>query len=410
MKDEFLFVILGSDENAYGISRSYYEKFKSKPLLLCSRLLKACTFSEIINIKVIENFDNPEICINTLIKIGTNLKQKYKKLALVPCSDSYMEICVKNKNKLETIYENKFIEYTTLQKFITKDKFYKLCEEYNLKYPKTNYFKYSERQNITKNITYNYPLVLKPNNSNSLDYLKAEFKDKKKVFIIKNKEELEKVVTNIGTSNYKDTLIVQEFIKGDDTCNIVVNCYSNRLGVVVMMSLGRAVLEEYAPKTLGNYAVIISVTGFNKILESIKQFLESIKYKGFSNFDIKYDETRKEYYVFEMNYRQGRSSFYCECAGISLANLIYEDLILNVVTKKVTYIKNEILWLNVPEYVAKKYIKNKTIKRKIKDLIKSKKNYHTLIYEKDLGIKRILLIIKLYLSKIKQYKNYFIKK
>ncbi len=410
MKEEFLFVILGSDENAYGISRSYYEKFNKKPLLLCSRILPSCTYSNITDIKLIKDFDNKDICIENIIKIGYELKKKYKKLVLVPCSDSYMEICIKNKTKLEKIYENRFIDYTTLEKFITKDKFYSLCEKYNLTYPKTIICKYNERNNIIDKIPFNYPLVLKPNNSNSLEYLKADFKNKKKVFIINKKEELKEIIKNINESNYKDNLIIQEFVSGDDTNNVVVNCYSNRFGKVVMMSIGKAVLEEYAPKTMGNYAVIISVVGFNKILEKIKIFLESINYKGFSNFDIKYDVVKKEYFVFEINYRQGRSSFFTECAGISLANLLYEDLVLNTVNTKVKYLDKEILWLNVPELVAKKYTKNKIIKKKIKQLIKEKKNYHTLIYDKDLNLKRIFLIIRLYLSKIKQYKDYFIKK
>ena len=57
-------------------------------------------------------------------------------------------------------------------------------------------------------------------------------------------------------------LIIQEFIKGDDSNNVVINCYSNMYGKVQMMSLARPILEEYHPKLMGNYAAIISEKGY----------------------------------------------------------------------------------------------------------------------------------------------------
>jgi len=409
VKKTFFLVILGSDENAYGISRSYYEKYKTKPLLLCGRILPPVMHSNIVDIKVIEKFDEEKTAIKNIIEIGVNLKKEYEKLILVPCSDWYMQICIKNRKKLEAIYENCFIDETTLNSFITKDKFYNLCEKYNLKYPSTIICKKEDRNKIYNKITFKYPIVLKPNNSNSSEYLHAKFKNKKKVYILNSLNELKETINNIG-SNYKDNLIIQEFVKGDDTNNIVINAYSNKHGKVTAISLGRPVLEEYHPKTIGNYAVIISSPGYNELFYKIKKFLESINYKGFSNFDLKYDEEKKEYYVFEINYRQGRSSFFVNESGLSMIDLLVDDLIYDKVTKNIKMLDKKILWLNVPISVATKYIKNKEINSEVKKLIKDKKEVHTLIYDKDMSPMRWILINKLYLSKIKQYKDYFIEK
>ena len=399
MKKDFLFIILGSDENAYGMARSYYELFNRKALLLCER-----------HLYVIKDFNKEEVFIERIVKIGENLKSDYKKLVLVPCSDNYMELCIKNKSKLTYIYENNFIDYSVLEKFITKDKFYEMCEKYKLRYPSTLVVKLNERESIINKIPYKYPIVLKPNNSNSLEYLNVKFKGKKKVYILNSKNDLIETINNINVSNYKDNLIIQEFIEGDDTSDVVINAYSNKIGKVVFMGLGKVVIEEYHPKTMGNYGAIITSTGYHPIFNSIKYFLESIHYTGFSNFDLKYDKKTNEYYIFEINYRQGRSSFFIEAGGVSLIKLMYDDLILDKVPKNTKNLTKEALWQNVPTYIIKKYVKNKSVLEKVKVLNKSKSVVHTLIYNKDISFKRILTIIKIYISKVIQFRDYFIKK
>lgn len=407
---EFKFIILGSDDNAYGMSRSIYEKYNEKPLLLCGRTLYPTEHSKIVEIEQFKDFDKEDICIENIKKVGKRLKNEYKKLILIPCSDWYMEICIKHKKELETIFENRWNDYSLLQSFITKDKFYELCEKYNLRYPTTIIVKPEERSSAHTKVNFKYPLILKPNNSNSSEYLHASFIGKKKVFIINSEEELKNTIANIDTSTYKDNLIIQEFVEGDDTNNVVINCYSDKNGKVVAMALGRAVLEEYLPSVMGNYAAIISEPGYNDLFKSIASFLENIQYKGFSNFDLKYDVNKKEYFIFEINYRQGRSSFFVNESGINMSELLVDDLVYNKKVTKIKYPTEKILWLNIPEYVAKKYIKNKEVNKEVRELIKKKKVVHTLKYNKDTSLKRTIKIGRMYLSKIKQYMDYFVEK
>lgn len=403
------FVILGSDENAYGMSRVIYKTYKEKPLVLCSRILYPTMFSKIVDIKVIENFDTESVCIKSLINVGETLKKTTKNIILIPCSDSYMEYVVKNQDLLSGLFLNKFISYNLLKSFITKDKFYNLCDKYKLRYPKSVIIKESDRLDILKKIRFKYPLILKPNNSNSSEYLHAEFPNKKKVFLIKSETELIQTVNNINKSNYKDNLIVQEFIKGDDTNNLVINAYSSTDGKVRMMGIGRPVLEEYHPKVLGNYAAIISEVGYKEVMNDVKNFLENIKYVGFSNFDFKYNEIDKKYYCFEINYRQGRSSYFLNECGVNLIELLTDDLVYKK-RKDIIYPTKKILWLNVPYIVTKKYINNTKVLEEISELKNKKEVYHTLIDKKDLSLIRYINLKKVYFSKTRQYKKYFIKK
>lgn len=409
MKNNFMVVILGSDENVYGIARSFYEAYKIKPIALCKRKLIPTRYSKILKIICKENFTNEDVFEQTLIDLAKKLKENYEKLILIPCSDYYASLIIKHKNILK-YYENNFISEELLNSFITKDKFYNLCEKYNILYPKTLVIKYKDRKSVLDNLNISFPIVLKPNNSNSTEYLNAKFKGKKKVFIINNKKELENVIENINKSNYNDNLIIQEFVPGDDTNMRVINSYSDKNGKVKMIVMGKVLLEEYTPNELGNYSAIISDTNEKDLLINIKNFLEKIKYTGFANFDFKYDEKEKKYKCFEINPRQGRSSYFVETCGISLSKLIVSDLVNNEQTKAIIGAKKEILWLNVPFWVLKKYIFNKNLKTKIIEFKKSNKIVYTLFYKKDLNIKRYLTLKKENYNKYKFYKKYFIKK
>ena len=83
------------------------------------------------------------------------------------------------------------------------------------------------------------------------------------------------------------------------------------------MALGRPLLEEQTPEGIGNYAAILSDPEYNDaaLLEKLKNFLEDMQWEGFANMDIKYDARTGEYKMFEMNPRQGRSSYFVTAAG-----------------------------------------------------------------------------------------------
>ena len=85
-------------------------------------------------------------------------------------------------------------------------------------------------------------------------------------------------------------------------------------------------LEEHSPEGIGSYAAIIN--GYDeKLNQQMKNFLEGIGYVGFANFDMKYDHRDGTYKLFEMNLRQGRSSYYVTAAGYNLAKWLVDDVL-----------------------------------------------------------------------------------
>jgi len=407
-KQPFLPIILGSDENAYGIARAFHEKYNIISAALCKEILPATRYSKIIEIIKIENFDEEKICIENLVKIAENKLKDYEKLILIPCADYYFEYVVKNKEKIEKYFCNKFISYDLLQKFVTKEKFYQICDEYNLAYPKTVICEKKDRLSILNSLPFDFPMIVKPNNSNGYDYLHSEFEGKKKVFFVDTKEEYINIINNMNASDYNGNLIIQEFIPGDDTSERTLNCYSDNNGKVKLMCLGQPVIEEYAPHALGNYAAII--TDYNQdIFDKIKKFLEDIKYIGFSNFDMKFDPKSNEYKPYDLNPRQGRSSFFVTAAGYNLAEFLVDNCVYGK-NPDIIYANTDSLWLTVPEKIIFDYVENQEVLNRAKKLLKEKKYAYTLLYKKDMSLKRYLKIKKYYNRHIKNYKKYFFRK
>lgn len=395
----FLPIILGTDANAYGLARSFNDEYNIKSLALGSFPLKETQNSKIIDVKIIKDINKEEVLIDTLLKLGKEYKQKYDYLILLSCAEWYTNPIVNNLDKLKEYYILPFMNKELKDKLEDKENFYQICEKYNLDYPKTYIVTKENNNNIT--LPFNYPVALKP--SNSTLYSQINFEGKEKSYKINDKETLNKTVDKIFKSGYNGHIIVQDFIPGSDDTMYVLNCYSNKNGKVKMMCFGRCILEEHSPYGIGNYRAIIS-DGNKQIYEKIKNFLEDIHYIGFSNFDFKYDYRDKTYKLFEINIRQGRSSYFTTAAGLNLAKYLIED-ILNL-DKDVEYNYNKFLWLHTPKKLLDKYVYNKDVLNEAKTLIKQNKYAYTLKNKKDNNLIRNFWVKRIYNKDYQTFKLY----
>ena len=400
MKNKFLPVILGTDANAYGLARSFHEEYNIKSLALGKTALKETKNSKIVTVKIFDNLDTNDIFINVLKNIGKEYSKKYEKLILLSCAEWYTDLIVNNRNQLEKYFIIPFMNKELKNKLEDKESFYNICEEYNLDYPSTYIVTKENYKNI--NLPFDFPVAVKP--SSSTEYSKVTFEGKEKSYKAKNKEELNKIINNIYNSNYNKNIIVQDFIPGEDDTMWVMNCYSNKEGKVKMMCLGHCILEEHTPYGIGNYKALIS-DGNKELYNKIQTFLEKINYIGFSNFDLKYDYRDNKYKLFEINIRQGRSSFFTTAAGCNLAKYIIEDYIYNK-EENTVYNYNKHLWLATPKCLLKKYVYNKDALNEALNLIKEKKYSYTLKYNKDFSLYRWFWINRIYFKDYKLFKLY----
>lgn len=380
---DFIPIILGTDINAYGTARSFHEAYGVHSVALGRTPLPFTQNSKIVTVKTFEGFDTEEIFPVKMIELGKELQKEGKPLVLISCSDGYTTLITQFSEILEPYYEFNYISKEWKDKLENKKDFYEICEEYGLDYPDTYIVSKDNKENIQ--LPFGFPCAVKPNDS--IEFLYLQFEGKMKAYKAESQEELEKIVEDIYNAGYTGELIVQDYIPGDSSTMGVLNAYVNRRGEVKMMCFARCLLDECLPESIGNYNALLTEDAPD-VYKKYEKFLLDIGYRGFANFDFKYDARDGKYKIFEINIRQGRSSFYMTAAGCNFVTFLVDDVVYHA-DKETLYYAEPYLWLYVDPKVLLKYVnpKDKSIAEKY---IREKKYKFTQWYEKDKSLWRYL--------------------
>lgn len=397
---DFEVLIMGTDANAYYMARCCFEAFHKKAHLIGKDYRAFTKYSNILTIEYDESIWSEEGFLNAL----RNFRKKFNntKILLVASNETYVEFISRNRKELSKDFYFNVPDVKIIDSLITKETFYKTYKDSILEFAKTIYFD-CKKPNYDFDIT--FPVVLKP--SNVIMYNHMNFVGKNKIYKIDTKEELDNIINIIKDAGYTDTLIIQEFIPGDDSYLFDSVVYADKNAKVKLISFAELALQEHAKNMVGNAAILIN--GYNaydgnvkEMTKTIKDFMESIGYMGFAEFDMKYDYRDKKFKVLEINARQGRCSYYITKCGYNLIEVLVKDLIFN---EEIKYheINEEVLLSFVPKKVAKQYIKNEKIK---KDVLKKWRHHvDPMKCKKDKNLLRKVLLYKLQKRYIVEYKN-----
>ena len=390
---KFTPILLGSDINVYGMARSFNEAYGIKVQAWAATQLAATRYSKIVDVEVHPGFAEDPGFMQVMNEKIKEYQNHPEPVILIACGDGYAELLAKHKAELEGTFIVPYIDYDMLEKLISKEGFYEVCEEYGLPYPKTHI------------------ITMKDYPEDPVSWLDVQFEGRKKAFVIKDFAEFKDIVGKIYTNGYKEDLILQDFIPGDDSHMRVLNAYVDKDHQVKMMCLGHPMLEDPTPQSIGNYMAILPAYD-EKLYETVQSFLEKINYTGMANFDIKFDERDGQYKFFEINLRQGRSSFYVTLNGYNLAKWYIDDYVEDSLKGKETVYGNKLesthmLWLGVPEKIFKEYAVENPAKDEALKLIEAGKVGTTVFYDKDSSFKRWLLMKYMFHNYYKRFKTYF---
>ncbi|MFI3307772.1 MAG: hypothetical protein R3Y21_04315 [Mycoplasmatota bacterium] len=397
---DFTLLIVGMDANAYYMARCYHELTNKKAYLIGKNPIWYTKYSKITNCKYYSDLWNEDCFLKTL----TNFYNEHKneKILLVTATENYIKLISKNEKLLKKMFYFNYPNNNLIDKIIDKELFYKEYENNEfISLPKTYYYDC----NIDDEIKYKtFPLILKA--SDVVSYRRLSFDGKKKIYKIENYEELVKTISLIKENGYKSTLIIQEYIPGDDSCLFDCVIYSDKTNKVKRSALAQIGLQEHYYDLVGNAVVMIN--GYNefndtsKIVESVVKFANSINYSGFAEFDLKYDKRDKSYKVLEINARQGRSSYYIAKAGGNLIDILAKDLIFN---EEIDYIHLDktVLLSFVNKNIVKKYIVNKQYLKNVLKLWGNRVN--PIDYKYDNQLIRKYYLYKTNQNYKKRYKN-----
>lgn len=405
LTEKFVPILLGSDINVYGMARSFYEAYGMVSEAYGAAELAATKYSKIVNLHVVSHFNEDPTFIETMRKLAKEYENDHRILMLIPCGDGYTELLARHKDELTAWFVCPTIDTELQQTLSNKVSFYETCEKYGLPYPKTMVIT-KDMMETTDEIAppFSFPVALKP--ADSVSYLDVSFEGRKKAYIIENQAEFQDILNKIYENGYTAEMICQDFIPGDDSHMRVLNAYVDQHHQVRMMCLGHPLLEDPTPGSVGNYMAIMP--DFNDdIYRRIKKFLEEIEYTGFANFDMKYDARDGEYKLFEINLRQGRSSFYVTLFGYNLAKYITEDYVLNKPFTKTTIGHGDKLWIGAPVKVLKEYIADSPDKEEAMDYIQNKKYGSTIFFKKDMNLRRFVLVRYMFYQYHARFKKYF---
>lgn len=396
----FLPIIIGTDMNAYNMAISFHEAYGIKPILVGKEPLSFTAMSSITETIELRSglSDSAQFA-----GIMTDIAQKYrtpgKTLLLVGTNDLYVRLIIENAAILKEFFVFNYISEDLMNQLQVKSNFYKLCAEHGIDTPAT-YF-YDCRSNTPFEEQMMYPVIVKP--SNGIAYNLNKFEGQQKVYKVENPRELQNVIKKIASSGYDDELIIQDFIPGDDTYMWDSVIYASSKGKTQLVTFAQVVLQEHTVTAIGNYTALI--TRYNKeMMVKLQNFLEAVGYNGFANFDLKFDERDGKFKVFEVNIRQGRSSYYVTALGHNMASYLVDDLIYHV-EKPVTYLNEDFLFTVVPKIVLRKFVNNKAVQRDINELLKKGKYGNPLFYKKDTHLKRKLYLFARQVNYYKKYKN-----
>lgn len=384
-------ILLGSDYNVYGMARSFHEEYQLNSISLCSVELAPVKYSKILEVHVLPGLDQEDQFVQLLTSFYQKNCLDNCSYLLVPCGDAYARLLSKFQNSLKNMFVFPTIPFDTYEKLENKASFYKVCQQLNIPYPSTiEIVKDSEKSYLESihNLPFNFPVVLKP--SDSISYLSIHFDGKKKAYIIENPSILLHSIKEIYHAGYEDALLIQEFIPGSDENMRVLNAYVDQKNQIRMMFLGNPILEDPSPASIGNYVAIFP--DFQPtIFENIQRLLTSINYNGFANFDLKFDPRDQEYKLFEINLRQGRSSFFVTLNGYNLSKYLVDDLIFNVPFQETELGTGDKLWIGAPTSVILNYLSDSDMKLRVKYHLTNHQYGTTTFYKKDNSICHYLL-------------------
>jgi len=381
MDQPFVPLLFGADINVYSMARAFHEAYGIKTIAYGKYPSGPCYGSAMIDYRVSEYNDHPKRVLENVHRVCREFPNKT--VLVLGCGDNYLTAISANLGKYPANAIAPYVPLEQLEELIHKERFYALCEQHGIGYPKT--FVYQKEMGHDFTLPFEGPFAVKP--AESATYWEHPFPTQRKGYILKTRSEVERVLDEVYTAGYEDSMIIQDFIPGGDENMRVLTCYSDAEGNVRLMCLGHVLLEEHTRHGVGNHAVIITEPGdalSDALCEQLRRFLESIHFVGFSNFDIKYDVRDGKFKVFELNCRQGRSNYYVTGAGYNLARFLVEDRIWHK-NQDFVLAQRRHLWWSVPKGVAYAYV-SKRFHAEMKGLENAGASVNPLWYPADKAI------------------------
>lgn len=394
-------VLLGGDILTYSCVRCFHAAYGLRSIVLAGFDAKVISTSRFAELRIVPGVDREDVCVEALRSLGAELVAAGKVPLVLGTGDWYARTLSKHKEELSEWFVVPYIDFDLLDRITQKETFYQICEELGIPYPKTWTYDCSDPDVTIPAESFAYPVIAKP--SNSARYHYAEIANKKKVYTIESAAELTELFEALKASSYDRELIVQDMVPGADDALRSITCFSDASGEVRVWSTGHVLLEDHMPTAVGN-PVCIMLERNDQIAEQAACFLHHVGYRGFSNFDVKYDSRDGSYRFFEVNTRPGRNTFYMTIGGVNFVTLLVEEYVLHREIPQCVAC-DEGLYTVVPRVVVRRTVADPDLRRRARALFDSGKAHNPLFYKEDTAAHMFWSRL-MYLNQIRKFKRY----
>ena len=400
-------VIAGGTFLSYSYVREFHRAYGiTRCIVVLGKEIKMLTASRFTDCRIVEDAGDAEGLTRALEEIGAELRAEDPQLVplALGCDDRHALIFAQNRERLQAAgYVVPCNDPAMLEDVSLKRRFYELCEQLDVPYPKTRCFDCSENGPEKLPVDeFSYPLYAKP--SDTTQFQNAEVAHKRKAYEIDSPEELAEVWDDIRASSYAGELVIQDYIPGGDENLRILNTFSDETGAIRAVSGGIVCLQDHSPAALGNPLCIVGERD-EQVIACAQRLLAHLRFSGFANFDLKYDERTGQCVFFEINIRAGRSTYYMSLGGANFVTFLVDAYVLG---REVPYQEayRPFAYCCVPPYVLKRSIADADCLGRTLDLRRRTKDPYPLHYAPDTLAHNFWSYV-MYFNQIRKFKRFF---
>lgn len=310
-------LVLGTDDNSYAVSRSFYEAFGKKAVTVGSGILDVYKHTKISSLTYKRGFSSHDDLFVTMLNDEAKKYPDTKFIIFAP-NEIYLNILCKNLDKLDFDFKAAYPFGNVYKDLYYKSKFYDYLKTIGVRFPKTELI---NKDNVDS-LSLDGHIFMKPDDFSKLYSL--DFEKKQKGYEIFSKVEAKEILQEIFAAGYDKDMIVQEYINGSDGSEYSLNGYRSSKKETSMV-LARNLISDKRVLSVGNHLVQVDDDN-EKMYEIANYIVDKLDYVGLFNIDLKKDSKSGEIFVLEMNQRQGRTFYYSTLAGVNLIKLAIDDL------------------------------------------------------------------------------------
>ncbi|GAB2532408.1 carboxylate--amine ligase [Brachybacterium huguangmaarense] len=381
----FVPVIVGGDIGAYSLARAFHEAYGLTSVIVSRLAGWHVTDSAITtNVHCDDPFD-PAALGPVLARIAAERPEE--RLVLLGSADATVKPIIRLRDEGDVLDDRWVVPYVDLETFragTEKQNFTRLCERLGVDHPATRIVDLAQEVDDAMDIPFTYPVIAKP--AEVSEWKRVSFPGKQKVHTVESRDELLALLRTIRGAGYRESIIVQDRIPGDDQGMRILTVYCDARSRVRFGSWGRTLLEEHSPGAIGNPAAII--TGVDpEMVEQAQRICAELGWTGYANFDLKFDPRDGRTKFFELNPRLGRSNYYVTAGGHNPVTWYVDEHLGGGLPEpedgqapRIVQDQPEVLYTVVPVALVRRYTTLPDARAQLKRVLKARRVANPLVY------------------------------